>query len=82
MANNNEKLAELLTEVFLLEPDEFSLELKRENVETWDSLGIVAMAVGIQEEFGYHFTPEEATSIQSVKDIITILTSKGISFDA
>ena len=82
MANNNEKLAELLTEVFLLEPDEFSLELKRENVETWDSLGIVAMAVGIQEEFGYHFTPEEATGIQSVKDIITILTSKGISFDA
>ena len=82
MANNNEKLAELLTEVFLLEPDEFSLDLKRENVETWDSLGIVAMAVGIQEEFGYHFTPEEATGIQSVKDIITILTSKGISFDA
>ena len=81
MANNNEKLAELLTEVFLLEPDEFSLDLTRENVETWDSLGIVAMAVGIQEEFGYHFTPEEATGIQSVKDIITILTSKGISFD-
>jgi len=82
MANNTEKLTELLTEVFLLEPEEFSLELKRENVETWDSLGIVAMAVGIQEEFGYHFTPEEATGIESVKDIITILTSKGISFDA
>jgi acyl carrier protein len=82
MANNTEKLTELLTEVFLLEPEEFSLDLKRENVETWDSLGIVAMAVGIQEEFGYHFTPEEATGIESVKDIITILTSKGISFDA
>jgi len=81
MANNIEKLEELLTDVFLLEPGEFSLELKKEYVETWDSLGIVAMAVGIQETFGYHFTPEEATGIKSVNDIINILTSKGISFD-
>ncbi|MCH2109943.1 MAG: acyl carrier protein [Polyangiaceae bacterium] len=81
MVNNIDKLSELLTEVFLLEPEEFSLELKRADVETWDSLGIVAMAVGIKDEFGYHFTPEEATSIESVQDIITILTSKGITFD-
>jgi acyl carrier protein len=75
------RLADLLSDVFLLEPEEFSLELKKGEIDTWDSLGTVAMAVGIQDEFGYHFTPEEATGIESVKDIIGILTSKGIEFD-
>ena len=79
-ATNREQLSELLIDVFLLEPDEFHFGLAREDVETWDSLGIVAMAVGVQETFGYHFTPEEATNITSVQGIIDLLSSKGISF--
>lgn len=50
-------------------------------MDTWDSLGVVAMAVGIQETFDYHMKPEEAISIKSVADIIKVLKSKGISFD-
>lgn len=78
---NKEKLKNLLMDVFLLDSDEFSYDMKREKISTWDSLGIVSMAVGIEEEFGYHFKPEEATAIRSVKDIIAILNTKGISFD-
>ena len=77
---NREQLAELLIDVFLLEPDEFRFDLQREEVETWDSLGVVAMAVGVQETFGYHFTPEEATGINSVQDIIDLLVGHGIAF--
>ncbi len=79
-ATNRAQLAELLIDVFLLEPDEFNFELRREDVETWDSLGVVSMAVGVHEEFGYHFTPEEAVGIGSVKDIMELLKSKGIAF--
>ena len=78
---NKEKLQTLVYDVFLLSPEEFRFDLKRSEVETWDSLGIVSMAVGVQQAFGYHFTPEEATGIQSVNDIIKVLTSKGISFE-
>ncbi|HED66933.1 MAG TPA: acyl carrier protein [Planctomycetes bacterium] len=77
---NHEKLRDLIIDTFLLEPSEYSLELRRENVDTWDSLGIVSMAVGVHETFGYHFTPDEATGIESVADIVRILESKGISF--
>ena len=52
--------------------------MTREEVETWDSLGVVSIAVGIDEVFGYHPTPEEATGIRSVTDIIDLLVSKGI----
>jgi acyl carrier protein len=79
--NNREKLKQLMLDVFLLDPSEFSFDLRREDVETWDSLGVVSMAVGVQETFGYHFTPEEAIGIRGVQDIIDLLKTKGISFD-
>ena len=78
---NRDKLKQLLLDVFLLTEDEFSFELRKQDVSTWDSLGVVSLAVGIQETFGYHFTPQEATAIQSVGDIMRILSEHGISFD-
>ena len=79
--NNREKLKNLLLDVFLLDPAEFRFDLRREDVDTWDSLGVVSLAVGVQEQFGYHFTVDEAMGLQGVEDIITVLSSKGIRFD-
>lgn len=78
---NKEKLQNLIQDVFLLTPEEFRFDLKRNEVETWDSFGVVSMAVGVQQTFGYHFTPEEATGILGVQDIIKVLSSKGIAFE-
>ena len=77
---NRDKLQDLLLDILLLDPSEFRFDLKREEIQTWDSLGVVAIAVGVDETFGYHFTPEEATSLTGVDDIIRILESKDISF--
>jgi acyl carrier protein len=76
--SNGEKLRQLVMDVLLLDDNEYSIDLRREEVETWDSLGVVSIAVGIDEVFGYHPTPEEATGIHSVTDIIDLLVSKGI----
>lgn len=78
--DNRQKLRDLLIEVLLLTDDEFSFDLKREQVETWDSLAVVAIAAGIDETFGYHFTPDEAVGITGVQDIVTILEREGIRF--
>jgi acyl carrier protein len=80
VTENEAKLRDLLVDVFLLEPDEYNRDLLRADVETWDSLGIVSLAVGIEETFGYHMTPEEATGLAGVADIVVLLTSKGIGF--
>ncbi|QYM79777.1 hypothetical protein K0B96_03935 [Horticoccus luteus] len=79
--SNREKLRALIQDVFLLSPDEFRFDLRRDEVETWDSLGVVALAVGVQQIFGYHFSPDEANSITGVQHVMTILSSKGIAFD-
>ena len=78
---NGEKLKELILDVFILDESEFRFDLEREEVETWDSLGVVSLAVGIQETFGYHLTPDEATGLQSIQDLIKVLESRGIHFD-
>jgi acyl carrier protein len=79
--SNAEKLRKLLIDLFLLEPDEFRWDLKRQDVDTWDSLGVVSLAIGVEETFGYHLTPDEATGLASIEDIIQLLSSKGIEFE-
>ena len=79
--SNTQKLKELLMDIFLLEEKEFSFELSQTDIDTWDSLGTVSMAVGIQEEFGYHMSPEEAVKMASISDIKSLLEEKGIKFD-
>jgi acyl carrier protein len=78
---NSEKLRQLVQDVFLLDPAEFRLDLTRDDVDTWDSLGVVSLAVGVHETFGYHMTAEEAGSIHGLSDLIELLGSKGVSFD-
>lgn len=78
---NREKLQNLVQDIMLLDPSEFRFDLSRNEIGTWDSMAVVALAVGLQQTFGYHLTPDEANGITSVNDIIEILTSKGISFD-
>jgi acyl carrier protein len=77
---NRDKLKELFMEVFLISSSEFRFDLKREEVDTWDSLGVVSLAVGIEETFGYHLAQDEALAIRGVGDIMQVLESKGISF--
>ena len=78
--SNRDKLKRLFMDIFILSEADFRFDLKREEITTWDSLGTVSMAVGVQETFGYHFTPMEAMGVTGVQDIIRILESKGISF--
>jgi acyl carrier protein len=78
---NHQKLERLFLDVFLLDASEYRLDLQRVQVDTWDSLGIVSLGVGIEETFGYHPTPQEARALASVPDVIALLESKGILFD-
>lgn len=75
------KLKELFADVFLLNPSDIHMDLSRQEIETWDSLGVVSLAVGVEQTFGYHMTPQEATSISGLRDLVHLLESKDIPFD-
>jgi acyl carrier protein len=75
---NREKLKKLLRDIFLLGEADFSWNLRQDDVLSWDSLGTVSLAVGVQEVFGYHFTPEEAMSVKSFQDVVALLEKNGV----
>ncbi len=52
-----------------------------QEIDTWDSLGVVSLAVGVEETFGYHFSPDEAMGLASIQDIVQLLGKKGIEFE-
>lgn len=77
---NHDKLRDLLTDVLLLGDAEYRTDLTRREVDTWDSLAVVAIATGIEETFGYHMSEAEAMGIGGVADIIVLLEQRGIPF--
>ncbi len=78
MNGNNEKLANLLTEIFMMEESEYKDENGPDEIENWDSLATVSMAVSINEEFGYHMRPDEVAGIKCIGDIKKFLAGKGV----
>ena len=80
-AANRDKLRQLLLDVFLLDGSEFRWDLTRAQIDTWDSLGTVSLAVGVQEVFGYHMAPAEATGLKSVPNLVELLSARGIALD-
>lgn len=79
--DNRDKLKQLLMDIFLITESEFRFDLTRKDLHLWDSLAMVSIAVGLNETFGYHPTPEEAMKLHSVSEIINLLQSKGIPCD-
>lgn len=72
------KLKYILVDIFLMEEEEFLDENGPNEIEGWDSLATVSMAVAIQQEFGHHMTIEEVAAIHNIGDIKAYLRSKGV----
>ena len=81
MSPNDLKLRNLLVETLLIEDEQYRNENGPDTIETWDSLAMVRIAVGVEEAFGYKMTPEEMVSLDSIGDIKAILQSHDIVFD-
>lgn len=73
------RLRDMMCDALLLAPEEFRLDLRRDEVPTWDSLGVLALGVAIEETFGVHPTAEEAVALDGVPAVIAFLQAKGIS---
>lgn len=81
MSPNDLKLRDLLVEILLIDEEQYRDENGPDAIETWDSLAMVRIAVGIEEVFGCGMTPEEMVSLESIGDIKAILRSHDIRFD-
>ena len=69
-----EKLNKIFKEVFPNMEENISLETQKEDIPEWDSLGHLNLFMAIEHNFKISFTIEEIANINSVKDILNLVT--------
>jgi acyl carrier protein len=78
IAVNDERLAEVLQEVFLLDEGQYQDDLGPDQLAGWDSLATIALAVALEDTFGVQPTPDELDAIATIGDIKAYLRSRDI----
>ena len=70
---------QIVAEILLLDDSEYDTALARDDVETWDSLAMVNLAVALHESFGIYMTPEEAEEVEKIADLVEFLKRNGVA---
>jgi acyl carrier protein len=76
--NNIQKIESVFIDALLLDEGEFSADMTRDAVDSWDSLGTVSIIVGLQKELGINVDQAEAVQVQSVQGFIDLLEAAGV----
>lgn len=74
----NDKLKELLADVFEMRSSEITTDLKNEDIDTWDSLRQMDLVTSLEKTFDIRLEMMEIVSLVSVEKIIDVLKSKGV----
>jgi len=75
----NKRLVSVLTEVFGLRADQIVLELAKDDVGSWDSLKQMDLVISLEREFNITLGIPDIIRLNSVANIIDVLTDKGVN---
>ena len=64
--------------LFELQERTIEEETTREEIDAWDSLGVLTLMAGLNEDFGIEMTDLELQSLKTVKDILALIQNKGL----
>jgi len=78
----NKRLISVLTDVFGLRPDQIVPELTKDDVGSWDSLRQMDLVMSLEREFSIALEIPDIIRMNSVANIIDVLTSKGVDLGA
>ena len=68
-----EKLFQIMAELLGKSIQDISLSLKAEDVETWDSLAVINIALAIEAEFDISLSPEQIAEFNSIEYIYNLI---------
>ncbi|RUR08742.1 acyl carrier protein [Legionella sp. km772] len=77
----NQRLVSVLANVFNLRSDQIIIDLRKENVGSWDSLKQMDLVVSLEKEFSINLEISDIVKMDSVRNIMTVLADKGIHFE-
>lgn len=66
-----------VAEVFEEEPGKITPDTRRDEIAGWDSMGVLALMAGMDNDFDIVLSPEEVRAMKNVGDILQILRRYG-----
>lgn len=66
-----------IAQTFEESPDKITPATPREEIAAWDSLGVLTLMAGLDQEMGIVLSDAEIRSLNSVGDILEILRKNG-----
>jgi acyl carrier protein len=71
----NNKLAEIVAEIFFLDEDEVKPELTPDDVALWDSLNHLRLITAVEAEFSIKLSMSDIESIDSISRLNEVIES-------
>lgn len=68
---------EWIAGIFQESPESLTPATRREDINTWDSMGVLMLMAGMDEEFNVVMSDDEMKAMQTVDDILAILRKHG-----
>lgn len=72
-----ERLKQLVSDIFDIEQDKISPELTPEDIEKWESLNHLRLITSVEKEYGIKFSMVEIESIDSLNAIERLIEEHG-----
>ncbi|MBD01342.1 MAG: acyl carrier protein [Crocinitomicaceae bacterium] len=74
----NSKLVKLLSDVFEMKEIEITIDLVKDDIDSWDSLKQMDLVLSIENNYDITLEMEEIVKMSSVKSIVEIIESKNL----
>lgn len=71
-----ERIIDVVCEVFELKVSEITLDMTKDDISSWDSLRHMDLIVSLENEFNISFEIEDIINMRTIKDIVEIVTNK------
>lgn len=70
-----EKIKDIMSRVFEVDPDEIQEDSSPYSIETWNSMRHMEMVVSLENEFGFRFDEEEIPTLISFTIIVNTVVA-------
>lgn len=78
MVKGTSEILAWVAEVFETPLEKIRLETTRDEIDAWDSLGILTLMARLDEDFQVLLTEEEIQQLRSVEDILNLLRKRDV----
>jgi acyl carrier protein len=65
-------------EIFEVSTSEISAQSKQEDIEGWDSMGVLTLMAELDDRFSITLTQDELESISSISDLLDVLKDNNV----